>query len=160
MDVQNKLETSKTCPKKNKKKRLSEPRKQTKNPPLDTFFLCVSFGFFRHFETFFETFWSRSPLHFCDRMDVEKKLKGPPFKVFRHCDTVQNSQFFFFLQKILNASQWSPLFSIFCHKLEFQKAQRVPSVTILKTLRFLSLRYSAGFGRSRLSSIHKIFALD
>ena len=36
-------------------------------------------------------------------------------------------------------------FLIFCNKLEFQKA-----FYILKTLRFLSLRYSADFRRSRL----------
>ena len=33
----------------------------------------------------------------------------------------------------------------FCSKLKFQKAQRVSIFTILKTLRFLSLRYGADF---------------
>ena len=33
------------------------------------------------------------------------------------------------------------IFLIFCNKLDFQKAQRVPPSTILKTLRFLSLGY-------------------
>ena len=42
------------------------------------------------------------------------------------------------------------IFLIFCNKLDFQKAQKVPSFTILKPLRFLSLWYSADFGRSRL----------
>ena len=41
-------------------------------------------------------------------------------------------------------------FLIFCNKLDFQKVERVPPCTILKTLRFLSLRYSADFRRSRL----------
>ena len=41
-------------------------------------------------------------------------------------------------------------FLIFCNKLDFQKAQRVPPSTILKTLRFLSLGYGADFRRSRL----------
>ena len=42
------------------------------------------------------------------------------------------------------------IFLIFCNKLDFQKAQRVPPSTILKTLRFLSLGYGADFRRSRL----------
>ena len=41
-------------------------------------------------------------------------------------------------------------FDILEKKLDFQKAQRVPPSTILKTLRFLSLRYGADFRRSRL----------
>ena len=43
-------------------------------------------------------------------------------------------------------------FLIFCNKLDFQKAQRVPPSTILKTLRFLSFGYGADFRRSRLVS--------
>ena len=42
------------------------------------------------------------------------------------------------------------------NKLEFQKAQRITPFTIFKTLRFLSLRYSADFGRSRLVSQHRV----
>ena len=42
------------------------------------------------------------------------------------------------------------IFLIFCNKLDFQKAQRVPPSTILKTSRFLSLGYGADFRRSRL----------
>ena len=42
------------------------------------------------------------------------------------------------------------VFSIFCSKLDFQKARRVPLFTVVKNLRFLSLRYSADFRRSRL----------
>ena len=41
-------------------------------------------------------------------------------------------------------------FLIFCNKLDFQKVQMVSPFTISKTLRFLSLRYSADFRRSRL----------
>ena len=41
-------------------------------------------------------------------------------------------------------------FLIFCNKLDFQKAERVPPFTILKPSPFLSLRYSADFRRSRL----------
>ena len=42
-------------------------------------------------------------------------------------------------------------FLILCNKLDFQKAQRVPFFTISKTLRLLSLTYSANFRRSRRS---------
>ena len=43
----------------------------------------------------------------------------------------------------------SVFFYFFCNRMEFKKAQWVHSFTILKTLRFLSLRYSANFGRFR-----------
>ena len=50
------------------------------------------------------------------------------------------------------------IFKIFCNKFDFQEAQRVPPFTILKTLHFLSLRYSADFSRSCLvSSYCKLF---
>ena len=38
---------------------------------------------------------------------------------------------------------------MFCNKLDFQ-SRKGPPFTILKTLRFLSFRYSADFRRSRL----------
>ena len=52
----------------------------------------------------------------------------------------------------------SPSIFLFSNKLEFQKALRVPLFTILKTSRFLNLRYSADFGRSRLVNfVHTVF---
>ena len=50
-------------------------------------------------------------------------------------------------------------FLIFCNKLDFQKAQRVHTSTILKTLRFLSLGYGADFRRSRLFFFRQITEL-
>ena len=91
-------------------------------------------------------------------MDVEE-AKGPPLH-FRHYETVKNSHVLFFLEnfiifsKFFDVSEGSLLhFLIFCNKLDFQKAQRVPPSTILKTLRFLSLGYGADFTRSRLVCI-------
>ena len=85
-----------------------------------------------------------------------KKPKGPPFYIFRHYETVKNSHFAFFFNfqffsKLFNVSEGS-LFHFLkcCNKLDFQKAQRVPPLVILKTLRFLSLGYGAYFRRSRL----------
>ena len=51
------------------------------------------------------------------------------------------------------------IFLIFCNKLDFQKAQRVPPSTILKTLRFLSLGYGADFRRSRLVVIGPVVSV-
>ena len=61
--------------------------------------------------------------------------KGPPFNVF---DILQPTG-------VSQSPKGPPsMFLIFCNQLEFHKAQRVPTFTIL------SLRYSADFGRSRL----------
>ena len=57
--------------------------------------------------------------------------------------------FKFFRNFSMSPKGRSFIFLIFCNKLDFQKAQRIPS-TILKTLRFLSLGYGADFRRSRL----------
>ena len=66
----------------------------------------------------------------------------------------QNSPYSFFFNKsfdFYNVSKGSPsMFLIFCNKLYFQKVERDPPFTILKPLRFLSLRYSSDFSRSRL----------
>ena len=67
-----------------------------------------------------------------------KNPKRPPFDVFRHCEIFLN-----FL------SLKGPPFKFF-DILQQTEAQRVATVTILKVLRFLSLRYSADFRRSRL----------
>ena len=57
--------------------------------------------------------------------------------------TLRLFSIFFCRQKVPPSS-----FLIFCSKLKFQTAQKV--FTILGTFRFLSLRYSADFRRSRL----------
>ena len=70
----------------------------------------------------------------------------------------QNSHFSFFedfskfFRIFLMTSKGPPFkfFLIFCNKLDFQKLETFPLFTILKTLRFLSLRYSADFRRFRL----------
>ena len=62
----------------------------------------------------------------------------------------QSSPFSCFFKNFLMFLKGLHHFLIFCNKLYFQKAQRVPHFTILKTLRCLNLRYSADFRRSRL----------
>ena len=84
---------------------------------------------------------------------VPKSPKGLPFHVFRHYETVQNSHFRFFFSKINEffVSKGSPfnLFDIL-QQTGFSKSPKGPPFTGLKTLRFLSLRYSTDFRRSRL----------
>ena len=76
-----------------------------------------------------------------------KHNKGPKLDI---------SNFFFGTVRLFSKYFLSPkgppsiFFKIICSKLKFQKAQRVSIFTILKTWRFLSLRYSADFRRSRL----------
>ena len=66
----------------------------------------------------------------------------------------QNTNFRFFFEFLKCLQRVLPLiFFIFCNKLDFQKAERVHLFTILKTWRFLSLRYSADFKRSRLVTL-------
>ena len=54
-----------------------------------------------------------------------------------------------FFRIFLSPKDPPSVFLIFCNKLDFQKA-RSPHFTILKTLRFLSFRYSTDLRRSRL----------
>ena len=68
---------------------------------------------------------------------------------------------FFGTMRLFQNSKVSPkgshfIFKIFCNNLDFQKAERVLPFTILQTLRFLNLRYSADFRRSRLVIISAI----
>ena len=62
-------------------------RARPKSPPFQ-FFSALRDIFFRiFFSKFF--FRKRSPcifLMFCDRMDVEKPQRVPPFSFFRHCE--------------------------------------------------------------------------
>ena len=101
----------------------------------------------------------RSPFKFFDilqQTEVSKSPKGLPFQIFRHYETFKILIFFpkISTKKFSNffkcLQRPSFIFLIFCNKLDFRKAEIVPPFTILKTLRFLSLRYSADFRRSRL----------
>ena len=62
-------------------------RARPKSPPFQ-FFSALRDIFFRNF--FFEIFSPKGPpcifLMFCDRMDVEKPQRVPPFSFFRHCE--------------------------------------------------------------------------
>ena len=95
------LRTSKTYPKRQKldqNKNIDVQNLENIGSP----FWCFSLGFFRHYATFYEVFWI-PPMglpfvcfDICNTMDVKKISKGPPFYIFRHCDTVQKSHFNFF----------------------------------------------------------------
>ena len=132
---------------KKKQNRCPEPRNHAKDPPIAALF----FGTMRTFLKLFGLH-QRVPLHLFrhfatqwmskGQMDV-KIPKGPPFYIFRHCDTVQKSHLKIFLGNFFKSPKGSPFF-IFCNQLDFQKARRVPPFTIL------SLRYSTDSGRSRL----------
>ena len=79
---------------------------------------------------FFEVFWiaPEGPPFICfdilQHNGCQKIAKGPPFYIFRHCDTVQKSHLKFFFGKFFHVSKGSPLqfFKIFCNQLEFHKA--------------------------------------
>ena len=124
---------------KKKQNRRPEPRNHTKNPPIAPLFW--------HYAIFFETFWiaPKGPPFICfdilQHNGCQKIPKGPPFHIFRHCDTVQKSHFKIFLGNFKSPKGSPSIFFIFCNRLEFHKARRVPP---------FSLRYSADFGRSRL----------
>ena len=96
-------------------------------------------NFFRHCATFFSNFLlspNGPPFKFFDilqQTEVSKSPKGPSFLVFRHCETFKILIFRFFeffsknFQIFLLSPNGSPSsFLIFCSKLKFQKAQRVP----------------------------------
>ena len=80
-----------------------------------------------------------------------KHNKGPKLDISIFFGTMRHFfEIFFVTGKIFNVSKGiDPLF-ILWNKLEFLKAQKVHLFTILKTSRFLNLRNSADFGRSRL----------
>ena len=105
-------------------------------------------SFFRHCESdFFPNFFycsSHQFLIFCNRMDVQKIPKRSPFYIFRHYATYRklhknfekNSGIFFSIFSFLRAFVVSS-----CRKSDFHF--RV----------FLSLRYGADLGRSRLVNL-------
>ena len=110
---------------------------QNRRVPLFTFFDTMRLSsFFRHCEIdFFPNFFycsSHQFLIFCNRMDLPKIPKRPPFYIFRHYATYRklqkNSKSFFLVF-------WELLFSPVVEKVVFV---------------FLSLRYGADLGRSRL----------
>ena len=128
---------------KKKQNRRPEPQKQTKNPHIAPLF----FGTMR----LFETFWIAPKGHpficfyILQHNGCRKFAKGPPFYIFRHCDTVQNS-----LKKvrweIVSCPQRVPL-SFFFHFLQpagVSQSPKGPPFSIL------SLRYGVDFGRSQL----------
>ena len=74
---------------KKKQNRRPQPRKHTKDPTLAPLF----FGTMRLFLKFFGLH-QRNPLHLFQYFATQwmsKIAKGPPFYIFRHCDTVQKS---------------------------------------------------------------------
>ena len=100
-------------------------------------------NFFRHCATFFSNFLlspNGPPFKFFDilqQTEVSKSSKGSPFLVFRHCETVSKFSFFVFSKvfskKFPNFFCLLQFSLIFCNRLEFQKAKRVPPFTSLKT---------------------------
>ena len=84
-------------------------RARPKSPPFQ-FFSAL-----RHF--FSEFFSSKGPpcifLMFCDRMDVGKSQRVPPFSFFRHCEIFSREKKFNF-------------FFMFCDRMDVEKPQRVP----------------------------------
>ena len=73
-----------------KQNRRPQPRKHTKDPTLAPLF----FGTMRLFENF--GLQPKGPPSICfdilQHNGCQKFAKGPPFYIFRHCDTVQKSQ--------------------------------------------------------------------
>ena len=83
-------------------------------------------NFFRHCATFFDFFVAKvSPFKFFDisqQTEVSKSRKGLPFLLFVTMRLFQNSHSSFF-PKIF--SKKFRIFLIFCHKMDFQKVERV-----------------------------------
>ena len=85
-------------------------KKQNRRPQPRKHILAPLF-----FSTFFEVFWiaPEGPPFIC--LDIlqhngcQKIAKGPPFYIFRHCDTVQKSHSKNFFGKFFHVSKGSPL---------------------------------------------------
>ena len=90
--------------------------------------------FFRHYATFLKFFGlhGRVPLSFvsifCNRMDVKKIPKGPPFTFFCTVTLLKNLILIFFSIFLKSPKSPSSFFFILWNQLEFQKAQRVPLI--------------------------------
>ena len=83
---------------------------------------------------------------FCNTMDVKKIPKGPPFYIFRHCDTVQKSHFKNFLGNFFKSPKGctSIFFSYFATSWSFTKPEGSPllqfsAIDIAPTLAVLGL---------------------
>ena len=108
--------------------------------------------FFQHCETvqishFSPKFFYSSPINFlifCNRMDVQKITKGPPFYIFRHYATYRR------LQKKFEKKFRKFFSSIF----SFLRASVVSSCRKSGFRVLLSLRYGADLGRSRLVQVN------
>ena len=95
-------------------------------------------NFFRHCATFFFEFSfvaKRSPFKFFDILQRTgfKKPKGSPLSSFRHCETVSKFSFFVFSKvffKKIRIFLSTSIFLIFCNRLDFQKAERVPLLQV------------------------------
>ena len=123
---------------KKKQNRRPQPRKHTLAPLF--------------FSTIFEVFWiaPEGPPFICfdilQHNGCQKIAKGPPFYIFRHCDTVQKSHSKKFFWEIFSCLQRVPpsiFFKFFATSWSFTKPEGSPFL-------ILSLRYGADFGRSRL----------
>ena len=115
--------------------------------------LSPFFGTVRLFKfSFFPKFFYCSPhqfLIFCNRMDVQKIPKGPPFYIFRHSAIYRKLQ-----QKFEKIRKF--LFSSF----SFLGAFVVSSCRKSGFRVFLSLRYCADLGRSRLVSYSRYASIN
>ena len=111
---------------KKKQNRRPEPRKHTKNTHVAPLF----FGTMR----LFETFWiaPKGPPFICFHIlrhnGCQKIATGPPFYIFRHCDTVQKSHLKNFFGKFFHVPKWSPFnfFSFFVTSWSFTKPEGSP----------------------------------
>ena len=129
-------------------KTYSKRQNLVQNKNIDVRFGVFRSDLFRHYATFFNFFVLHQRVSpsfvsiFCNTR-MSKNSKGPPFTFFGPV-TLFNNHFLRFFQNFCLQKVPLSIFFIFCNKLEFHKARRVPPFTIL------SLRYSADFARSRL----------
>ena len=108
--------------KKKKQNRRPEPRNHTEHPPIAPLF----FGTMRLFWNFLDC-TKGSPFICFDILQhngCQKIPKGPPFYIFRHCDTVDKSHSWIFLE-IFSSPQMAPLqfFSYFATSWSFTKPE-------------------------------------
>ena len=109
----------------------------------------------------FETFWIAPKGHpficfdILQHIGCRKIAKGPPFYIFRHCDTVQKSLLNNFSENFFMSPKSPPFifFSFFAASWSFTKPEGSP-------FSILSLRYGADFGRSRVVSSNVHFQFD
>ena len=122
----------------------TEVSKSSKGSPFLVFRHCETFKIliFRFFEFFSKKFTNvsfvakRSPLSsfliFCSKLKFQKTGRVP-LSSFRHCETVSKFSFLVFSKvfskKFPNFFCLLQFFLIFCSRLEFQKAKRVPLFT-------------------------------